>query len=461
MTGLDSDDVALLVASAPNNRLFAYRRSVRGWSQAELAKRLAMSIREDGGTVGSMDELVRTISRWERGRSRPSPNFQMHLVLVFGVSAAELGLLAPDELARLPADLAPSYLRGAVPCHLTVDEMEPMVPPASGDSAALARRDRQIRSIQSILSSISRSSGSTLSLDPRDVETAQNDNRAHLRWYWRLPAQELLDHLLSRLELNVRILKPAQANSSNFRALANALAHDALIAARLLFFDLGQEARAERCFAIAAAAVEHASDSTLALTVYAHRAFVPGFAGDRTGADGWLERAEGCLLRARPSPLLEAWLRCVAAELYGMTGRTEQSIRSIERAHDALGMDGENPEWLDWFDYDRFDGFAGNAYLQAGRFELAASHLQNALTALGANAAKQRSVLLFDRALCEAPTDAEKAAASVREGCAAFVVAPYAAAVTTRIPKLTAALEGTPFASELSEQIRALPAVAV
>jgi tetratricopeptide (TPR) repeat protein len=460
MAKADARDVVLAPDHAPNDRLFAYRRCVHAWSQKELAVRLAASIREAGETVGSIDELVRTIGRWENGHSRPGANSQKHLVLVFGVSAAELGLLTPAELRRLPAEFVPPPQQGVVTGQLAVNQMESKVQSGNENSAATTRRDEQILSIQSALNSVGLGTGPMLSLDPADVTTAQVNSRAHLRWYWSWNPQELLDRVLEQLMLGVRMLKPAQVESSGFRGLAASVAHDALTAARLLFFDLGQHAHAERCFAIAGAAVDHAMDHTLAVAVYTHQAFVPGFAGDRVRTDWLLERAEACLPRAQPSPLLEAWFRCVAAELYGLTGRTERSIRSVKHAHDALAKQGDDPAWLDWFGHDRYDAFAGNAYLQAGQHELAAPHLQRALDALGANAAKQRSVLLFDRALSEAPTDAERAASSAREGCDALIAAPYATALTTRVPGLTAALKGTSFAGELDARLRALPAVA-
>jgi transcriptional regulator with XRE-family HTH domain len=460
MAGTDARGPASATKFPPNKRLYAYRRCEHGWSQKELAEQLAASIRRVDGTETGIDELVGYIGRWENGRGWPAVNFQKHLVLVFGVSAAELGLLKPEELERLPAEFLPAHMRGGVTDQMTVHKMEPIVLPTDENSETATRRDDQITSIQATLNSVGLAAGPLLSLDPEDVITAQVNTRSHLRWYWSWEPQELLDRVLGQLVLGVRMLTPAQTDSSDFRALATAVALDALTAARLLFFDLGQRTRAERCFAIAGAAVDHALDHTLAVAVYAHQAFVPGFGGDRVKTDWLLERAEVCLLRAQPSPLLESWFRCVAAELYSLTDRTDQSIRSIEQARDALGNEGENPEWLDWFGHDRYDAFAGNAYLQTGRFELAATHLQRGLDALGTTAAKQRSVLLFDRALCEAPTDAEKALATVGEGCDALVAAPYAAAFSTRIPRLMAALKGTPFAGELDDRVRALPTAA-
>lgn len=466
MAGSRTQNSPAIPPYPPNKNLYAHRKAVRGWSQKELARRLIASMKTEDGSCVTGDRLDETISRWENGWAWPDENFQKHLVLVFGVSAVELGLLKPDELARLPADFAaPHTRRGDVNDDVVttqkMEPMEPMVPTTGDSSSVMFRRDVQITEILSALTAVglaSRQPGQ-LSLDPEDVALVAQNARAHARWYWSWNPQDLVDQALVQLDLGVRMLKPAQADSANFRGLSAAVAHEALLAARLLFFDIGEHDLARRCFAIAGTAVDYALDHRLAVAVYAHQAFVPGFNGDIQETDWLLERAEGCLQRAQAGPLLEAWFRCVAAELYGRTNRPDLGIRSIQQAQDALGRSGEDPSWLDWFSHHRFHGFAGNAYLQAGKYEQATSQLQLALEGLGANAAKQRPVLLFDRALSEAPTDHERSAASVWEGCDALMATPYATAIS-RLSQLKSALEGTRFAGELEDRVRALPAPA-
>ncbi len=68
-------------------------RSLKGWSQAELAEQ-----------VGTSFEIV---SRWERGVTAPSPYYRKRLCTVLGQTAGELGLLgsSPDALTSLPSPL--------------------------------------------------------------------------------------------------------------------------------------------------------------------------------------------------------------------------------------------------------------------------------------------------------------------------------------------------------------------
>jgi len=76
----------------PNDRL-RRARSLKGWSQAELAEQ-----------VGTSYEMV---SRWERGITVPSPYYRERLCAVLGQSAKELGLLRsrPDAFTPLPSPL--------------------------------------------------------------------------------------------------------------------------------------------------------------------------------------------------------------------------------------------------------------------------------------------------------------------------------------------------------------------
>jgi peptide/nickel transport system substrate-binding protein len=76
----------------PNERL-RHARSLKGWSQADLAEQ-----------VGTSFEVV---SRWERGVTVPSPYYRERLCKVLGQSAEDLGLLRgrPDALTSLPSPL--------------------------------------------------------------------------------------------------------------------------------------------------------------------------------------------------------------------------------------------------------------------------------------------------------------------------------------------------------------------
>lgn len=65
----------------PNTALRRARER-RGWSQASVARELGTD--------------ARTVGRWERGNTNPSPYFQEHLCQLFQLDAEALSLLVPD-----------------------------------------------------------------------------------------------------------------------------------------------------------------------------------------------------------------------------------------------------------------------------------------------------------------------------------------------------------------------------
>src|SRR5256885_17116302 len=71
----------------PNDRI-RRARSLKGWSQADLAEQ-----------VGTSFEVV---SRWERGVTVPSPYYRERLCKVLGRSAEDLGLLRSRPDAFTP-----------------------------------------------------------------------------------------------------------------------------------------------------------------------------------------------------------------------------------------------------------------------------------------------------------------------------------------------------------------------
>ncbi len=91
----------------PNERL-RRARSLKGWSQADLA-----------GQIGTSFEIV---SRWERGVTVPSPYYRERLCAALGQSAEELGLLRSHTGAFTPL---PSQLVFLVSSH--IDAEKPIV----------------------------------------------------------------------------------------------------------------------------------------------------------------------------------------------------------------------------------------------------------------------------------------------------------------------------------------------
>jgi len=250
------------------------------------------------------------------------------------------------------------------------------------------------------------------------------------------------------------MLRAATGGEHAIQRLAGALSESALLVARLAFFDLAQVDLAEQAFTLAEDAVAASKDHVLAAAVLAHRAFVPGFAGEAQPATDYL-RAAQAHARYGAGPLLRSWLHCVEAETGARTGQTDTSLARIRTAEDALTSTGHDPAWLDYFNPSRLAGFAGNALLLAGKHEAAANRLEMALGQLGEGERKQRPVLLFDLATAQASGDAAQALATATEACDLLDHDWYTTALD-RLPAVRAALTGTPHLAELEDRVRAL-----
>lgn len=238
--------------------------------------------------------------------------------------------------------------------------------------------------------------------------------------------------------------------------LATAVTESALLAARLNFFDLTRPDDAGPFFELATSAAKISNDHPLVASVFAHRAFVPGFAENEQSARSFLSIAHGHA-RYGAGPLLRSWIHCVDAEISARTGQVAVSLSRIRSAEDAIGTAGIDPPWLDYFDASRLDGFAGNTLLLGGQHQDAALRLERAVDGLSESGAKQLSVLLFDLARAQSVTDAEMAAETAHRACDAVELAPYATALQ-RLPDVRAALDATPYVADLDERMNALAA---
>lgn len=450
----------------PNTRL-RWQRLQRGWGQEEVVEQIKRSMEQAGEGESGLN--ADTVRRWETGDRKPDPRYQKHLVLVFGLPASELGLLSAEEMALCPADLAapaptanmlvndqlidavlkkvmmvllggnaefsrPVFLKGLLGASLVALLSNDIAIPDGAE--ALARKQRT-------------------QLDSRAVDAFGAITASHRDLYWTSTAVELLPSVTAHARLGKSMIKStSDADSPYARRLASAIAESALLASRLLFFDLAQEDAAEPFFQLAEDASASSRDHPLAAAVLAHRAFVPGFAREEQPARKYLTAAHAHA-RYGAGPLLRSWLHCVDAEISARVGKSSTSLARVRSAEDALASAGTDPAWLDFFDSSRLDGFAGNALLLAGRTREAAGRLQSALDNLSENAMKQRAVLLFDLATAYASTDPEHAVAAVRQACDVVTEAPYGTALQ-RVPEVRAALSATPYVSELNERVRAL-----
>jgi hypothetical protein len=457
-------------ASAPKhppNTQLTWQRLQRGWSREELVEQIKRSMQDaDEAEPGLNAEVAR---RWETGDRKPEPRYKKHLVLVFGMTASELGLLSADELALCSGiQPAPATTTKVIMNEQLIDTVVRKVMLVMLHGNAEFGRHAFIKglfgaSLATLLSNglaIPESVEALASqpksrLDPRSIDAYSAITASHRDLYWTSPAGDLLPSVAAHVRLGGGMLKSTSDVEGPLpRCLAAAVAESALLVSRLTFFDLAQAEAAQTFFQLAQDAVEVSQDHVLTAAVLAHRAFVPGFAGQEKPAGDFLKAAHAHA-RYGAGPLLRSWLHCVDGEISARTGHPQASLARIRSAEDALVTSGTDPDWLDFFDASRLAGFAGNTLLLAGQHRAAASRLREALDGLADGATKQQAVLLFDLAAAQAPIDAEQALTSARQACD-ILGRDYYATALQRVPDVRAALSATPYAVQLDERIRAL-----
>lgn len=224
---------------------------------------------------------------------------------------------------------------------------------------------------------------------------------SYRQMYWVAPALMTYDPVVSHVLLGDKLLK-APGPARPRRVLAASVSETALLAGRIAFFDLGNEAIARRFYQLADQAAYEAQEPLLRQAVFAHHAFMPAFAGRAAEARALIARANnpGALADAGAPALMRSWLCSVNAEIESLIGDKDLALHLMDRAEDLLCHPDEHevPAWLDFFDSSRLWGFRGGAELAAKRYDAARDALTDALGDLPANSAKQQAVTCADLA---------------------------------------------------------------
>lgn len=425
----------------PENHRLRWERLERGWSYDEVAKRIGhIMFVSDGERVGLSGDSVR---RWEAGERWPEPRYRRPLVDLFGKPASALGLLTSEELLSQPVATEEdqstgslimnrgTLLRGLVGTGLagTLVPLFGATEDAIGTVATVLRRGAR---------------------PGREEANAFAEIVRHQRrLYWTAEAPLLFEAAVAQTQMGIRLAQTAVEEVR--QQFMPAVAHSALLAGRLAFFDLRQAALAERCLQVARSAVHEADDHALAVGVLAHSSFIPGFAGDRAAAEVLLDGARGHL-RQVGGPMLRSWVHCVASEVATLGGDPLAGVEHARQAEDSLATSGEDPDWLDFFNPARLMSFRGYAEMRAGRPQ-AIDTLKAALLGLSEEAPRQRTIVLLDLAAACASQDAAHALDLATEAIRILAEAPYATAFG-RFPLLMERLPGQSYQSELTSRLR-------
>jgi hypothetical protein len=223
----------------------------------------------------------------------------------------------------------------------------------------------------------------------------------HRRLYWTVDPMHLHPAVSEHVQLGSSLL--TEVDDPGRQTVAAAVAESALLKGRIEFFDLTQPEDAAASFVRALQLAGEADNSLLGAAILGHAAFVPGWAGDRAGAEDRLAAARAHARRSDAGPLQWAWLDAVDAECATRCGDPRGALAIIDRAEARLRDDPDrsSPEWFDWFTPTRLAAFKGNTQLRAGQIRRARETLTTAIAELPAIDSKQRAVMLADLAAIE------------------------------------------------------------
>lgn len=400
--------------SRPPNRRLAWERLQRGWSHDELRKQLVRVMLADGDMDTGLSR--NTVRRWESGERAPEPRYRKYLVMIFGMTADQLGLLDSEEQAMRPdvpnagidvlwrfvamfggdgGDIdRETFLKG-----LLAFGASPMLPTLLGQDAPSANgQPRLIREV-----------GGSGAISMRAVEDYEAITVGHRHLYWSAAPLTLYTSVKSHVMLGNELLNNGGTDAA-VRRLGSALSESAMLAGRIAFFDLKRPDPARVDLGLALQATERSGDHALAAAVLAHLSFVAAHSGDSDDARDMLSAALAHSVH-HTSALTRAWLHAVQCEISATFNDRTASITALGRSETLLADTGdqEEPDWLDFFDASRFAGFAGHANLLLGRVEEARVSLEASLAQLAPGAEKQRAVVLADLAASHVDHDIEAA----------------------------------------------------
>jgi transcriptional regulator with XRE-family HTH domain len=337
-----------------NNRLRAQRRR-RGWSLEDVVRQLTqLAIRLGEKPLGVNPSMVYT---WEQGKHRPRPPYPRLLCLLYECSAEELGLCEPAALTESRrADALPGPLLGL-------------------GSGQLER---------------------PLHVSEATVDNLGSVTAAYRRMYHTVAAHDLIDDVGQHVQTTCRFWRRA-ADPVFRRGLAACTSEIAMLAGRMLFFDLGRPSDAEPYYQLALDAAQDAQDGSLRAVVLGNQSFIPRSRQDFAGALQLLEQAK---LLVPDSPVIRSWVTALEAMTQARAGNRGESIAALEAAETVLAdaPPGQEPAWFDYYDRSRLAGFKGLVHIQLAQPQTAHDVLEEAIDALSPDAAKQRACYLADRA---------------------------------------------------------------
>jgi transcriptional regulator with XRE-family HTH domain len=387
-----------------------WERQRRGWSQDNVVDRLQEVAAARGDPEPGVDR--NTVSRWERGISRPTPRYVQLLSAIFSLLPEDLGLVFPpppepeptplsllpvphvtqvpkiqpdEQVAKLDADVdRRTFLRhaagvaglAAIPAGLAAFPNAPEGEPWERLTRALER--------PSALDPVLVADVETLTASLHDLET-------------RMPARQLITQVSGHIDRLAELLQGSATETLRHRLIATA--GDSAVLGAWIAWDMGDRAHAFRLYETAFTAAREGEDPALRACILAYGSYGASAGGDAQRARDLLEVARRCVDGAG-FPATYAWIACRQAEETAALGDGPAALRLLDSglaSYTRSDPDGERV-WTRFLDATRVRGFAISTYVRIGDLSSALRIAEEALMALEPSQVKKRAIVLASTA---------------------------------------------------------------
>jgi transcriptional regulator with XRE-family HTH domain len=371
-----------------------WERQRRGWSQDDVVDRLQEVAAKRGAPEPGVDR--NTVSRWERGISRPTPRYIQLLSAVFGAPPEDLGLVSPPppppsgpappwdppRIAELLGKLRPdvdrrTFLRQAAGVAGIAAGLTTFPSPPEGEPW------------ERLVHALSR----PLPLDPELVTNMETLTTSLHDLEARMPARQLIAQLSLHLDRLADLLQGTTTEQQRRRLVGTA--GDTAVLGAWVAWDMGDRPGAFRLYETAITAAREGDDPAL-------RACILAYASYGASADGDARRARDLLELARQSvegkgyPATYAWISCRQAEETAALGEEQAALRLLESGLTSFQKAESDTErvWTRFLDPARVGGFAVSVYGRVGDTGSALRVAEQVLTSVEPDHVKKRSLLL-------------------------------------------------------------------
>ena len=400
-----------------------WERQRRGWSQDDVVDRLQEVAANRGEPEPGVDR--NTVSRWERGISRPTPRYVQLLSAIFSLRPEDLGLAFPpppvtpstgrltpapkpqlEELvARVGPELAPRVGPELAP------RVGPELTPKAGpelDRRTFLRHAAGVAGLAAIpvglaafpditegepWERLTRALERPFPLDPALVSDVEALTASLHDLETRMPAAQLIAQVSSHIDRLAELLQGSTTETLRQRLIGTA--GDAAVLGAWVAWDMGDRPSAFRLYETAITAAREGEDPALRACILAYGSYGASADGDAQRARALLEHARRCVDGAG-FPATYAWIACRQAEETAALGDGSSALRLLDSGLSSFTNADPAGErvWTRFLDTTRVWGFAISTYVRVGDTESALRIAEEALTSLKPSQVKKRALVL-------------------------------------------------------------------